>query len=121
MNATVEELAMLKESVIGYSKDEIAEIIETDSPIKVIPTKKKKSVNFKNNDVVIEEIEEDIYVEDFNDTEVKRSLKLDEKNENYLTDNTKQSVVSKVAPMTKVKKSGVLRPISARNKDKPEK
>jgi len=66
MNATVEELALLKESVI-VTKEEIAELIETESPLKHIsvnPKKKKKSVNFNNNDVVIEDIEEDIYEED---------------------------------------------------------
>lgn len=73
MNASVEELALLKESLIG-NREEILEIIQTDSPDKyekvvaqlnpVIKQKKKKSVNFNHRDIVIEDIEEDIRPED---------------------------------------------------------
>jgi len=56
-------------------------------------------------------------VEDINETEVKRS----QPDGFEKSENSRQPIASKVTTQSKVKKSGVLRPISARNKDKPEK
>lgn len=119
MNASVEELALLKESLIG-SKEEIYEAIHGNESPKL---KKKKSVNFNRRDVVIEDIEEEITLEE--NVKIQDNFDIDkyEKSDNYIIDSNWQEMVNN-KKLSKEKKTGVLRPISARNKNdgvKPDK